>query len=101
MYIIKVNQKSEEFYISILLNRNTGRYIFMYSPEGGMSIEEVAEKTPELIFTEEIDPGIGLQPFQTRNIAFNLGLSGTAFKNMQKFLTGIYETFICMRCTAS
>jgi succinyl-CoA synthetase beta subunit len=76
---------TEEFYISILLNRNSGKYIFMYSTEGGMSIEDVAEKTPELIFTEEIEPGIGLQPFQTRNIAFNLRLSG---------LTGIYETFI-------
>lgn len=84
----------EEFYVSILLNRNTGRYIFMYSPEGGMSIEEVAEKTPELIFTEEIDPSIGLQPFQTRNIAFRLRLTGLAFKNMQKFLEGIYETYI-------
>ena len=84
----------EEFYISILLNRNSGRYIFMYSPEGGMSIEEVAEKSPDLIFTEEIDPGIGLQAFQKRNIAFNLRLSGIAFKNMQKFLSGIYETFI-------
>jgi succinyl-CoA synthetase beta subunit len=84
----------EEFYISILLNRNTGRNIVMYSPEGGMSIEEVAEKTPDRIFTEEIDPGIGLQQFQTRNVAFNLGLSGTAFKNMQKFLGGIYETYI-------
>jgi succinyl-CoA synthetase beta subunit len=58
-----------------------------------MSIEEVAEKSPDLIYTEEIDPGIGLQPFQTRNMAFNLGLSGVAFKNMQKFLSGIYETF--------
>lgn len=84
----------EEFYISILLNRNTGRYIFMYSTEGGMSIEEVAEKTPELIFTEEIDPTVGLQPFQTRNIAFRLRLSGLAFKNMQNFLQGIYETYI-------
>jgi succinyl-CoA synthetase beta subunit len=83
----------EEFYISILLNRDSGKYIFLYSPEGGMSIEEVAEKSPDRIFTEEIDPGIGLQPFQTRNIAFNLGLSGTAFKNMQAFLTGLYETF--------
>jgi succinyl-CoA synthetase beta subunit len=90
--------QTEEFYISLLLNRSSGRYIFMYSPEGGMSIEEVAEKTPELIFTEEIEPAIGLQPFQTRNIAFNLGLSGTAFKNMQKFLNGIYETF--MGCDA-
>jgi succinyl-CoA synthetase beta subunit len=85
---------TEEFYISILLNRNTGKYIFMYSTEGGMSIEEVAEKSPEQIFTEEIQPGIGLQPFQTRNIAFNLKLSGVAFKNMQKFLNGIYKTFI-------
>lgn len=84
----------EEFYISILLNRNTGRYIFMYSTEGGMSIEEVAEKTPELIFTEEIDPSVGLQPFQTRNIAFRLRLSGLAFKNMLKFLQGIYETYL-------
>jgi len=90
----KGETQTEEFYISILLNRNTGRYIFMYSPEGGMSIEEVAEKSPDLIFTEEIDPGIGLQAFQTRNIAFNLKLSGIAFKNMQMFLTGIYDTFI-------
>jgi succinyl-CoA synthetase beta subunit len=86
--------ETEEFYISLLLNRDTGRYIVVYSPEGGMSIEEVAEKSPDLIFTEEIDPGMGLQSFQTRNIAFKLGLSGTAFKNMQKFLSGIYETFI-------
>jgi succinyl-CoA synthetase beta subunit len=84
----------EEFYISILLNRDNGRYIVVFSTEGGMSIEEVAEKTPERIFTEEIDPATGLQPFQTRNIAFKLGLSGTAFKNMQKFLSGIYETFM-------
>jgi succinyl-CoA synthetase beta subunit len=86
--------ETEEFYISILLNRDKGRYIIMFSPEGGMSIEEVAEKSPELIFTEEIDPGMGLQLFQTRNIAFKLGLSGIAFKNMQKFLSGIYDTFI-------
>jgi succinyl-CoA synthetase beta subunit len=85
--------ETREFYISLLLNRNSERNIFMYSPEGGMSIEEVAEKSPGKIFTEEIDPGIGLQHFQTRNIAFNLGLSGTAFKNMQKFLHGIYETY--------
>jgi succinyl-CoA synthetase beta subunit len=84
----------KEFYISLLLNRNTGRYIFMYSPEGGMSIEEVAEKTPDRIFTEEILPGAGVQSFQLRNIAFRLGLSGIAFKNMIKFLSGIYETFI-------
>jgi succinyl-CoA synthetase beta subunit len=89
----KGETEPEEFYISILLNRNTGRYIFMYSPEGGTAIEEVAEKSPEKIFTEEIDPGIDFQPFQARTIAFNLGLTGTALKNMLKFLDGIYETF--------
>jgi succinyl-CoA synthetase beta subunit len=84
----------KEFYVSLLLNRKTGKYIFMYSPEGGMSIEEVAEKTPDRIFTEEIDPGTGIHQFQLKNIAFNLGLSGTAFKNMQRFLSGVYETFM-------
>jgi succinyl-CoA synthetase beta subunit len=90
----KGETEPQEFYISILLNRDKGRNIVVFSPEGGMSIEEVAAKFPDLIFTEEIDPGMGLQPFQTRNIAFNLGLSGNAFKNMQKFITGIYDTFI-------
>jgi succinyl-CoA synthetase beta subunit len=90
----KGETEPEEFYISILLNREKGRNIIVYSPEGGMSIEEVAEKTPDLIFTEEIDPGCGLQPFQTRNIAFKLGLSGVANKNMLQFLSGIYETYI-------
>jgi succinyl-CoA synthetase beta subunit len=89
----KGESEPDEYYISILLNRNTGRYVIMYSTEGGMDIEEVAEKTPHLIFREEIDPGVGLQPFQSRNIAFNLGLTGTAFKNMQKFLNGITEAF--------
>jgi len=89
----KGESEPKEYYISILLNRNTGRYIFMYSPEGGMSIEEVAENTPDKIFTEEIIPGLGLQAYQTRNIAFNLGVPAAAFKNMQKFLTGIYDTF--------
>lgn len=86
--------ETEEFYVSILLNRKTGRYVIMYSPEGGMDIEQVAEKTPDRIFTEEISPLTGLQPFQTRKVAFNLGLRGNAFKNMLKFLNGIYETFI-------
>ena len=90
----KGESEPEEFYISILLNRDSGRFIVVYSPEGGMSIEEVAEKSPDKIFTEEIDPGVGLLPFQTRNIAFKLGLKGQAFKNMLTFLSGIYETYI-------
>jgi len=89
----KGESEPEEYYISILLNRNTGRNIVMYSPQGGMSIEEVAEKTPELIYTEEIDPGLGLQPYQARNIAFNLSLKGLAFKNMLKFLGGLYNAY--------
>ncbi|MCK4661261.1 MAG: ADP-forming succinate--CoA ligase subunit beta [Bacteroidales bacterium] len=83
----------QEFYISILLNRETGRNIIMYSTEGGMDIESVAEKTPQLIFKEEIDPKIGIQAFQARKIAFNLGLSGKAFKEMIKFVTSLYNAY--------
>jgi succinyl-CoA synthetase beta subunit len=85
--------KPDEFYISILLNRKTGKYVIMYSPEGGMDIEQVAEKSPEKIFTEEISPLTGLLSFQTRNIAFKLGFKGNALKCMEKFLKGIYDTF--------
>lgn len=84
----------EEYYMSVLLNRATGRNMIMYSTEGGMDIETVAEETPHLIFTEEIDPGTGLLPFQARKIAFNLGLSGGAFKEMVKFVTALYTAFV-------
>ena len=84
----------EEIYISVLLNRTTGRNMIMYSTEGGMDIEKVAEETPELIFTEEIDPTVGLIPFQARKVAFNLGLSGTAFKGMTKFVTALYKAYV-------
>jgi len=84
---------TKEFYVSILLDRTTGRYVIMYSSQGGMDIEEVAARTPHLIFKEEIIPGFGLQQFQARNIASNLNLTGIAYKNMLKFLEGIYETF--------
>jgi succinyl-CoA synthetase beta subunit len=86
--------ETEEYYMSILLNRDSGRHIVMYSPEGGMDIEEVAEKTPHLIFKEEVNPGVGLQAFQLRRIAFNLGLSGNAFKDMQKFVSSLYQAFL-------
>ena len=86
--------ETEEYYMSVLLNRGTGRNMIMYSTEGGMDIESVAEKTPHLIFTEEVDPGIGLLPFQARKIAFNLGLSGVAFKEMIKFVTSLYTAYV-------
>ncbi len=84
----------EEFYISILLNRNTEKNMIMYSSEGGMDIEAVAEKTPELIFHEDIDPLLGILPFQVRKIAFNLGLSGKAFIEMTKFITLLYKSYV-------
>jgi succinyl-CoA synthetase beta subunit len=83
-----------EFYVSILLNRATGKNIIMYSTEGGMDIEAVAEKTPELIFTETIEPSVGMQAFQARRVAFNLGLSGNAFKEMTRFIQSLYQAYL-------
>ena len=88
------DNEPEEYYMSVLLNRATGRNMIMYSTEGGMDIETVAEETPHLIFTEEIDPSTGLLPFQARKIAFNLGLSGTAFKEMTKFVSSLYKAYV-------
>ena len=88
------DSEHKEIYISVLLNRTTGRNMIMYSTEGGMDIEKVAEETPELIFTEEIDPTVGLLPFQARKVAFNLGLSGLAFKGMVKFVSALYKAYV-------
>ncbi len=85
--------ETKEFYVSVLLNRANGTNIIMYSTEGGMDIEEVAEHTPHLIFKEEIDPKVGLQGFQARKIAFNLGLSGAAHKEMVKFIAALYKAY--------
>ena len=82
-----------EFYVSVLLDRANERNTIIYSTEGGMDIEAVAEHTPELIFKEEIDPRVGLQGFQARKIAFNLGLSGQAFKEMTKFIFSLYAAY--------
>jgi succinyl-CoA synthetase beta subunit len=82
-----------EIYLSLLLNRQIGKTIVMYSPRGGMDIEKVAEETPDQIFTEIIDPFLGLQPFQARKIAYNLKLKEDAFKNMVSFLGSIYNAY--------
>jgi succinyl-CoA synthetase beta subunit len=87
------DSEPEEYYMSVLLNRSTGRNMIMYSTEGGMDIEQVAEETPHLIFHEEIDPATGLLPFQARKVAFNLGLSGQAFKQMTKFVTALVTAY--------
>ena len=89
----KGENEISEFYMSVLLDRSSSRNIIMYSTEGGMDIETVAENTPQLIFKEEIDPAVGLTAFQCRKIAFNLGLSGDAFKEMVKFVSALYTAY--------
>jgi succinyl-CoA synthetase beta subunit len=89
----------KEFYLSILLDRSKGQNVIMYSTEGGMNIEEVAHNTPEKIFKEWVHPSGGLQGFQARKIAFNLGLSGEAFKNCTKFVTNLYNAYVGLDCS--
>ena len=84
----------KEFYVSVLLDRSSSKNMIIYSTEGGVDIETVAENTPELIFNEEVDPRTGILPFQSRKIAFNLGLKGQAFKNMSKFITNLYNAYV-------
>jgi succinyl-CoA synthetase beta subunit len=91
-------EQVKEFYLSILMDRSKGKNVVMYSTEGGMNIEDVAHETPEKIFKEWVHPGGGLLPFQARKIAFNLGLSGTSFKNCVKFVTNLYNAFVGLDC---
>lgn len=83
-----------EFYMGILLNRDSGKNLIMYSTEGGVDIESVAEKTPHLIFKEAVHPGLGIQSYQARKIAFNLGLDGKAFKEMVRFVMKLYHAYL-------
>src|SRR6187399_2410062 len=89
----------KEFYLSILLDRTKGQNVIMYSTEGGMNIEDVAHATPEKIFKEWVHPGGGLQAFQARKIAFNLGLSGESFRNCVKFVTNLYNAYVGLDCS--
>ena len=89
----------KEFYISILLDRAKKQNVIMYSTEGGMDIEEVAHHTPEKIYKEWVHPAMPLQAFQARKIAFNLGVSGEAFKNMVKFVTNLYNAYVGLDCS--
>ena len=89
----------KEFYIAVLLDRANSRPLIMASTEGGVEIEEVAEKTPEKIVKEWVDPAVGLQPFQTRKIASALGLKGDLFNQACKLIAGVYRTW--WECDAS
>lgn len=86
--------KCKEYYVSILMDREKKRNVIIYSTEGGMNIEEVAEQTPHLVHKEYVDPHVGLRDFQKRNIAFNLGLSGNAYKDFIKFIGNLYKAYI-------
>jgi succinyl-CoA synthetase beta subunit len=88
----------KEFYLSILMDRSKGRNVIMYSTEGGMNIEDVAHDTPEKIYKEWIHPGGGVQGFQARKIAFNLGLTGEAFKNCVRFVSNLYNAYVGLDC---
>ena len=84
---------SREFYISITLDRQTGKNVIMASTEGGMEIEKVASESPEKILRETIDPRFGLLPFQVRRLAFGLGLKGDAYKNFLNFLPKLANAY--------
>lgn len=84
----------KEIYVSILMDRERKCNVIVYSPQGGMDIEAVAEETPELVYKEYIDPTLGLLGFQARKVAFNLGLSGQAFKQMTRFISNLYKAFV-------
>lgn len=89
----------KEFYLSILMDREKGKNVIMYSTEGGVNIEDVAHDTPEKIFKEWVHPGAGLEAFQARKIAFNFGLSGAAFKSCVKFVTNLYNAYVGLDCS--
>ena len=92
-------KETKEFYLSVLLDRSKGKNVIIYSTEGGINIEDVAHNTPEKIFKEWVHPSGGLAGFQARKIAFNLGLSGEAFKNCVKFVTNLYNAYIGLDCS--
>lgn len=84
----------KEYYVSILMDREKKRNVIIYSTEGGMNIEEVAEQTPHLVHKEYIDPLVGIQGFEARKVAYNLGLEGKAVKEMTQFITNLYNAFV-------
>jgi succinyl-CoA synthetase beta subunit len=84
----------KEYYFSILTDRSNQKNVIIYSTQGGMDIEKVAEETPELVHKEYVDPALGLLDFQARKIAFNLALSGNAFKEMIRFTKSLYEAYV-------
>ena len=83
-----------ELYLGIVLDRAAARLVFMASQAGGMEIEEVAAKTPDAIYKEYIDPGVGLQPYQARRLAFKLGLKPMQINQATSFMLGLYKAYV-------
>lgn len=90
----KGESEIKEYYLSVLLDRRRSAYVVIYSTEGGIDIEEVAARKPEAIFTEVVDSTCCLHEFQMRTIASNLGLHGTAYKEMTHFIAGLWDAFV-------
>ena len=89
----------KEYYVGLVLDRATSRVVLMASEEGGTEIEEVAENTPEKIFKEEIDPVVGLMPYQARRIAFNINIPHDLVNQAVKFMIGLYNAYIEKDCS--
>src|SRR3546814_13291796 len=101
VYIEEGADIARELYLGMLVDRNTGRVTVMASTEGGMEIEEVAEKTPEKILTATIDPANGLQAFHARRPAFGLGLKGTQVSAAVRFLRALSASFVALAATTA
>ena len=99
LYVTDGVDIKKEYYCSVVLDRATSRVTFMVSTEGGMDIEEVAEKHPEKIFRAAIDPATGMFPFHARKLAYGLGLEGDANKSAIKFFMALYKAFVELDCS--
>lgn len=89
----------KEYYLGIVLDRATSRVVMMASEEGGTEIEEVAAETPEKIFKEEIDPVVGLAPYQARRLAFNINIPTELVSKAVKFMMGLYQAYVEKDCS--
>ncbi|MCB9521981.1 MAG: ADP-forming succinate--CoA ligase subunit beta [Myxococcales bacterium] len=99
VYIEEGADIAKEFYLGVVLDRDTSRIVFMASTEGGTEIEEVAEKTPEKILKEYVDPVVGLGDYQARNLAFGLGLKGKQVNKAVGFMKALYRAFVEKDCS--
>ncbi|MDD4350069.1 MAG: hypothetical protein PHF70_13250 [Opitutales bacterium] len=99
VYFTEACKIQKEFYLAILMDRETSNPIIIASTEGGVEIEQVAADTPEKIIRVPVDAGVGLQPYQCRRVAYGLGLEGDLVKQADKLLNGLYRLFIEKDCS--